>query len=265
MKQKVLLDTCILVAASTYAVSRDWSIRLEHPFYIQATELIALFRRNIEKRIGIVTRTIEKQAPLTLENAIKSELQRKKIKDREVDFELFSAIHNSCDERLSDILASLLTEPVDEEAVYQNYFYVDKMYERMAEEAVHRLVESRAAKWTRAAARRFRKVAGPIYKERVKKEDFQLFNLIRKPVENSDKRILAEAIYLSMLYNRTETEDADFYICSTDYHFSPKRWRGEIESRQVTDKIKEKFNITCDWPQQIKEVLESKLKGLRES
>ena len=214
----------------------------------------------MEKRIGIVTRTIEKQAPLTLEGAIKSELQRKKITDREVDFEIFSAIYNSCDKRLSDILATLLTEPVDEEAVYQNYFYVDKMYERMAEAAVQRFVEFRAKKWTQAAAIRFRKIAWPIYKELVKKEDFQLFHLIHKPVENSDKRILAEAIYLSMLYYRTETEDVDFYICSTDHHFSPKRWRGGIESRQLTNHIKEKFNITCDWPQQIKEVLESKLR-----
>ena len=264
MKQKVLLDTCILVAASTYAVSRDWSIKIEHPFYAHATELIELFKRNLKKRIGIVTRTIEKQASFALEDAIKSEL-RKKITDREIDFEIFSAIYDSCDKRLSDVLATLLTEPVDEEAVYQNYFYVDKMYERMAEEAVHRFVQSRAEEWTRAAATKFRKVARPIYKEQVKKEDFQLFNLIRNPVENSDKRILAEAIYLSMFYDRTEAEDVDFYICSTDYHFSPKSWRGGIESRQVTELIKKKFNITCDWPQQIKEVLESKLKGLRES
>jgi len=258
LKYKVLLDTNVLVAASTFNVSQDWKMRVKHPFYEQSRKLVEFLKRNLEKRIGIVTKTIENQAPGALEKAVTIELQKKKI-DRAVDFEIFSAIQNACEKRLSDILACLLREPVNEEAVHQNYVVVDKMYEELAAQAVKMYIAKPAKKWVEAAARRFRRIARPIYMTQQRKLDWQLFNLIHKPVESSDKRILAEAVYLSMLFNRTETEDVAFYIASTDRHFSPARWAGGIKSTQVTDRIKEKFGIVCDWPHQIEETLRGKI------
>jgi hypothetical protein len=42
------------------------------------------------------------------------------------------------------------------------------------------------------------------------------------------------------------------YLASTDYHFSPSDSEGEI-----TDQIKKKFQITCDWPDKVAKYLKS--------
>ena len=259
MRHKILLDTNVLIATSTYYVSRDLSVGVVHPFYEQSMELIEFLKENLAKRIGIVTRTVEEQAARALEGAVRAEL-KEKITDRAIDFESFSAIQNTCQKRLNDILAYLLREPVDQDVVRENSFVVGRMYDKLAEKVVELHLESPAEMWTEAAAKRFRHIAHDIYKTQERKENAQLINLIRKPVEHSDKWILSEAIYLSMLYQRMETEYVAFYIASTDHHFSPYRFAGGIESRQVTERIKELFEIVCDWPQQIHDTVRTKIR-----
>lgn len=262
MKVKILFDTCVLIAASTFYVSHDLDAPpLKHPFYEQSKVLVEYVKENLEKRIGIITTTIEEQCPGALHEAIDDVLREMKYEDRKKYFPLYSPILNFCEYRLKkNILPYLVREPVDKDAVKSNYQFVDKMYEELAGEAVRRRIERRSERWTETAARRFRRLAKPIYRERAKKEDFQLFKLIKNPVERSDKIILSEAVYLSQFYYRTEEKSVSFYLVSTDHHFSPKRWRGGIESRQVTDRIKQKFGIVCDWPQQIKKLAIEALK-----
>lgn len=257
MKAKILFDTCVLIAASTFYVSQDIDVPpLKHPFYKQSKDLVEYVKENLEKRIGIITTAIERQCPGALHSAINDVLMEMEDKDRKKYFPLYSPILNFCEDRLKkDILPYLVREPVDKDAVRSNYQFVDKMYQELAGEAIRRgWIERRDKQLTEAAARRFKRLAGSIYKSRIMKEDFQLFNLIRKPVEPSDKVILSEAVYLSQFYYRTEEETVAFYLVSTDHHFSPKRWRGGIESRDVTDQIKKKFGIICDWPHQIRKL-----------
>jgi len=248
-----------LIAASTYYVSHDSSLEVIDKFYEQSVSLLEFLKENVEKRVGIITKTVEDQAVVTLRNVIERQLGEKGI-DRRTDFEIYSVIQNACETRLNTILRSyLLREPVDEESVHSNYSFVDKMYQELEEEAVLRTVEFRARKWTELAARRFRPLAARIYKEQQQREDRQLINLIREEVEPSDKRILSEAIYLRMLYDRSETEPVTFYMASTDHHFSPCRSPGGLESRQITDRIEKKFEIICDWPQQIRQLAQRTL------
>ena len=85
------------------------------------------------------------------------------------------------------------------------------------------------------------------YKKRYK----QLLKLKSEPVEESDKRILSEAISLLKIYQQTNPS-IRMYLASTDYHFSPCNSKGEI-----TEQIKEKFQIICDWPNKVAEYLKS--------
>lgn len=261
MRSRILLDTCVLVAASTFYASDDLEIRLEHPFYQQSISLISLIRKNLSSRMGITTKTIEQQSIPTFQRVIDEELAKAGI-NRKKDFPTYSFIKNYCSEKLKNIISCLVREPIEEEAIRSNYGYVDRLYAEKAEEGVKlTFVEPRFEKWTDAAARKFKGLARGIYKQQQKKEDYQLTNLIKNPVEPHDKRILSEAIYLSMLYNRLESEEVIFFIASTDNHFSPKRWGGGVTSRQITDAILKKFNIICDWSQQVEEMAIGILEG----
>ena len=253
VKYKILLDTSVLISASVYHVSRDWRIEVKHPFYEQSMRLIGFLKKNIAKRIGIITKTVEDQAFAVIQEAVEKELKRRNI-DRAKGFRIYSAILNSCETRLNEILAYMLREPVDPERVNENYLKVDEMYEKLAEKAVRLHFERPSEAWQWRVTRRFKRVAREIFRTQRWRENLQLVNLIRNPVKKSDKIILAEAVYLFDLYKRSE-QVTKFYLCSTDHHFSPIRFRGGIESRVVTEKIEELFGIICEWPQQIVEAL----------
>jgi len=255
LKYKVLLDTSVLISASVYYVSRDWHITVKHPFYEQSTSLIGFLKKNLAKRIGIITKTIEDQAFAVIQDAVEKELKKRDI-DRLKDFRIYSAILNSCEVRLNQILAYMLREPVDPEKVNEIYLKVDEMYEELAEEAVRLHFERPTEAWRWRVAKRFKQVAQEILKNRRWKQNLQLINLIRNPVKKSDKMILAEAVYLLAIYRRTEGI-TKFYLSSTDHHFSPIRFKGGIESRIVTSRIDERLGLICEWPRQIVKALSS--------
>ena len=256
LKFRVLFDTNVLIAASLNVMSEELQIKLKHPFFDQSMNLIGIIKKHIHKRIGVVTTTIEDEANSILEQAVMQEL-RKKITDREVDFELFSVILNSSEARLKLILSYLLREPIDPFEVEKNIVKVEEMYSNLLEKA--RTLPKPASLLTEAVPKGFKKLAFDIYKTQDEILNSQLTNLLRKPPETTDKKILAEAIYLCKLYRETEGKELQFYIASTDYHFSPVRKKG-LESRQVTDAIYELFGIICDWPLQIAKILQEHLK-----
>jgi len=255
------MDACVLVAASTFYMSDDLNLRLEHAFYQQSMSLVTFIRKNISGRIGIITKTIERQSTPALQNAIDEEISKVGI-DRERDFPTYSFIKNYCEQKLKNISSYFVREPIDEDAVKSNYGYVDKLYAEKAKEAIKlAFIEPRFEQQTKQASKRFQGVAKWVYKQQQRKEDYQLTNLIKKPVEPSDKWILAEAIYLSMLYDTIENEEVVFFIASTDHHFSPKRWGREIMSAQVSEAIQKKFKIIPDWPQQVENMANGVLQG----
>lgn len=74
---KVLLDTCVLVSASVYGSYKDLGIELEHQFYVKTVPLFEIIRKYVDKRIGIITSTIETQAIAVIAKAVASELEEK--------------------------------------------------------------------------------------------------------------------------------------------------------------------------------------------
>ncbi len=244
-----------MIAASTFMVSKELSLRIKHPFFDQSMSLIGFVKKHLTKRIGIVTATIEEQAYRVLQNAVKQELQR--TVERSLDFEMLSIILDYCENRLREILSYMLREPVDPLEVSKNFVKVTEMYENLKDKAQN--LPKPATLLTEAAPRGYKKLAFDIYKTQDEIINSQLTNLLRKPAETTDKIILAEAIYLFNVYKQMEGKKLAFYITSTDHHFSPVRKKG-LESRGITDTIKDLFGIICDWPRQIEEMLKNEIK-----
>ena len=202
-----------------------------------------------------MTATIEDQAQSVLQSAIEHELS-KKVKDRDTLFEVLSITVNSCTNRMKTILGYLQREPISPAEGKKEYIRISEMYDEL-ENAAHNLPKP-AVPMTEIAPRGFKRTAFGIYRTQDEILNAQQTHLIAYPVDDVDKKILAEALYLKKVYKQTEKENTILCLCSTDHHFSPMRrksWRG-LESRGITDEIKSRFDIICDWPKNIMHFLQ---------
>lgn len=251
---KVFLDSCILVSASVYGSYKDLSIELEHQFYEKTVPLFKIIKKHVDKRVGIITFTIETQAIAVIANAVASELEEKaeKIIDpgiREKMFESHAIFFDQCLAHLQENLSILQREPVSQVEKDRYYPDVSLMYNNLqsiAEELdINQLINANVT-------RRYREIIRHEYFEQYKKKYKQLLKLKSEPVEESDKMILCEAISLLNNYKRTVNPEIKMYLASTDYHFSPCNSEGEI-----TTQIERKFQIICNWPDEVAEHLKS--------
>ena len=262
MKNKVIFDSCVIVAASVLmSATEDVGIALKHHFYEDAIQLFSLVRKNLAKRIGVVTATIESEALGVLSEVIRGEIRRKYQElDRATLFRYHSIALNTCDTRMRNLLAFLQREPVDPYVVAIWFTQVTMMYEEL--EKVAEKLEKVAYLKAKAVPPKIRRMADwfKIYRTSDIRANAQLYNLLLKKVEPEDQKILAEACYLLNLYKATEGKAVSLYIASTDHHFSPARkLGGVVESRQVTDEIEKRFGIVCNWPKGIHETISKQL------
>jgi len=247
------LDTCIVVSASVHGVYKDLDIELEHQFYAKTVPLFEIIKKNVDKRVGIITSTIETQAIAVIANAVASELEEEaeNITDPELRVKLFEShtvFFDQCLAHLQENLSVLQREPVSQTEKDRWYPEVSIMYNNLQNVAerfdVNQLIKANVA-W------RYRKTIHHEISEQYKKRYKQLLKLKSEPVEESDKIILCEAISLLHIYRKTSS-NIRMYLASTDYHFSPSNSEGEI-----TEQIKRRFQIICDWPDQIAKYLKS--------
>lgn len=262
MKNKIIFDSCIIVAASVFvSATEDVGITLKHHFYEDSIQLFSLVKKNLAKRIGVVTTTIENEALGVLSEVIRGEIRRKYEElDRETLFRYHSIALNTCDTRMRNLLAFLQREPVDPYNVAVWFTQVTRMYEELEEKA--KKLKKVAYLKAKAVPPRIRRMADwfKIYKTNDIRANAQLYNLLLKKVEPEDQKILAEACYLLNLYKATEGKAVSLFIASTDHHFSPARRPGwVVESRQVTDEIEKRFGVVCDWPKRIYEIVSKRL------
>ena len=233
--------------------SEDLGIELKHHFYEQAMQLFSLIRKNLAKRIGVVTSTIEKEALRVLNEVVRGEIRTKYGKlDTETLFRYSSIALNACDMRMRSLLAFLQREPVESDKVAIWFTQVVNMYTELLELAKSH--EKTASLKAQLVPKKIRRMADwfEIYRTDDQRRHAQLFNLLTKKVETDDQIILAEACYLLNLYRQIEGKNVFLFIASTDHHFSPVRRKDwAFESRQVTDEIEKRFGITCDWPDHI--------------
>ena len=266
MGYKVLLDTNVLISWSLYRVPSDEDILplIKHDFFDQCMRLIGLIKKHINKRIGIITRTIEDEAFSSLSKAIQQELEKaiqQELEngntDRSTLFQEISIIENSCETRLKNILSWLVCEPIDPEESEKLRGKVDEMYTELTKMA--RDHPKTASQKTDLVPKGFRALAFDIYVYQDQLLIGQMNNLLTKPIEETDIKILAEAAYLNRLYKATMPAPVKFMLASTDRHFSPYRKEG-LESNKVTLEIEKRFGIVCDWPHQVAQELQKTLK-----
>jgi len=259
LKVKVLFDSCVIVAGSVFMSGKDdLGIELKHHFYEEAMRLFSLIKKNLSKRIGVVTATIENEALRVLNEAVRGEIRTKyRELDRKTLFEYSSIALNACDSRMRKLLSLLQREPVESDKVAVWFTQVAKMYKELKDMAQERKnLKETASMKAQAVPKKVRKYENwyRIYLRDERRRHAQLLNLLKKDVEAEDQIILAEACYLFNLYKQIEGKDVSFFIASTDHHFSPVRRKGwAFESRQVTDEIEKRFGIICDWPDRIYE------------
>jgi len=248
------LDTCVLVSASVYGSYKDLGIELEHQFYVKTVPLFEIIGKYVDKRIGIITSTIETQAIAVIAKAVASELEERaeEIHDPELRAKLFEShavFFDQCLVHLQENLLVLQREPVLQSEKDRHYPQVALMYNGLQNIAkrldINQLIDANVT-------RRYREAIRHEISEQYKKRYRQLLKLKNEPVEESDKGILCEAICLRDNYLKTMDPKIRMYLASTDYHFSPSNSEGEI-----TEQINKRFQIVCDWPDKIARYLKA--------
>lgn len=247
MRHKVFLDTSTLIAGSIFLSAKAIGQEIKDLFYDEATRLMSIIKKNVNKRIGITTYAVEDEAHDVMSKAIERKLSQR-ISDRAKVFELLSVATNLCEARLRDILSFVLREPINPFEAAVMHIRVSAMYNDLKNQA---LVLPKPAAMMTAAAPPFLNKAElfEIYRSQDEILNSQLVNLIYNPVEDSDKMILAQAAYLCQLYKETEGK-VYFFLSSTDHHFVPVKRKG-LESKQVTNAIEKNFGIVADRPHEI--------------
>lgn len=251
---KVFLDTCVLVSASVYGSYKDLDIELQHQFYEKTVPLFQIIRKYIDKRIGIITITIETQAIGVIASAVASALEEKSenLDNSELRAKLFEShaiFFDQCLGHLQENISILQREPIVS-PITEEQCYVDvcNMYNDLQTIAnsldIDQLIRANVTQ-------RYRNTIRHEIRQQYKKRYKQLLKLKNEPVEESDKRILCEVITLLQNYKQTNP-NMRMYLASTDYHFSPSDSGGEIAKQ-----IKRRFQITCDWPDKVSNCLKS--------
>jgi hypothetical protein len=242
------------VSASVYGSYQDLGVKLEHEFYVKTVPLFDIIKKYVDKRVGIISYTVETQAISVIASAVTGALEEKaeKIVDPESRAKLFEShtiFFDQCLAHLQDNLSILQREPVIQSEKSRYYSHVTIMYNDLRNTAnnldIDRIINGNVTPRYRGTIRH------EVY-EQYKKRYKQLLKLQNEPVEESDKTILCEAICLLEYYRKTISPSVRMYLASTDYHFSPCGSEGEI-----TEQIKKKFQIVCDWPDEIAGYLKS--------
>jgi len=253
LKNKVLLDTNILIAASVYfAGSEVYDYRIQHDFFDKAMQLIGLVKKYLAKRIGIITATIENEVHLVFNKAILDTVKKyTKTVGRSDAFEIMSTIADSCESRLNELMLFLLREPIDPLQKSVWFVAITEMFEKLKERAEE--IDPQDIAYRRAgtqSSKRLVRTAYEVFLEQENQRFAQLKRLLdsRKEPDKIDKEILAEAAYLNCFYKQTEGE-ITMFLATTDLTLSPIPYT--IESRIVTDEIQKRLSVVCDWPDRI--------------
>ncbi len=260
MKDRVLLDTNVLVSASVYMTVEGGShpVEVKHQFFDDSMNLVGLLRTHVARRIGLITSTIENEALSVIERAARSEIERSQL-PREQLFNTLSTVLTRCEDRMREIMQILQREPIRPEDLKEWKEKVNQTYDELIQRAAEVDVGWETTFKTRHAPSRFRPEARKIYSEQARALNRQITQLRYDLPNETDRQILAEAAYLRYFYAQTSGK-LTFYLASNDTHFSPMKAKGGLVSREVTDRILKDFHIVCDWPAEVAKSLQAGLK-----
>ena len=250
-KTKIFIETSVLLAASIRLSFPDLD-EIRDPFYYEASELFGYIRKNLSKRLGIITETVERESNKSLSTVITHALERK-ISNRKEIFDRKSAQWDRCESKMRQLRNLLLREPIDESEVLRHSLTVQAMYSELALQVRNdkEMKEEASRRKQGGGSSGMRQVMFQSHYEELRKRNYQLERLVRTPASPTDKKILAEAAHLTEYYTRREGRGFIMYLASCDTNnFSPAQSEFGL-SEPVTNEIYSRFGIRCDWPKEI--------------
>jgi hypothetical protein len=240
MRHKVLIETSVLVSGSVYS-AKNQIAQIKHKFFDRSKKLFDFIARQHE--IGVITQTVEQEAANALEDAVNERLGK-------VAPNVKSTVLNLCWDRMTDLVATLVKEDVDVQAVNRNLTRVVTMYGQLLGQARSRSSRAQAAAQSRIVPPYLKKLANSIYAHQFLRDVSQTTRLLRNFPGIKDQTILAEAAYLLVKYS--QDEETEMFLASADCAFSPTLDPdGSMRSNTVTMEIHQHFGVTCDWPERI--------------
>jgi hypothetical protein len=206
--------------------------------------------------MGIITSTVEREAYHTLSKAIINALERQ-VKDKSELFKRKSVAWNICEDKMRRLGDLLLREPLDESEVVRLTDAVYFMYREMTSH-VRSDYDMKGEAYRRAGgSQAMKKTMFQTHYEELRKQNYQLERLVRTPASPTDKRILAECAHLAEYYAHKEGKGSVMYLASCDSNnFSPAHSEFGLSST-LTDEIFARFGVKCNWPKEIKTLLET--------
>lgn len=264
---KIFLDTNVIIAASIQANSKEFGKPITHIHFQESSHLLSILRKEVSKKIGITSKTVEGETYNKIIRAVKSEL------DKQLDyqkqniaslFEEFSKISNICLNRTRQILSFIIIENPDKSEIKKNLEKVDDMVSYLHRlsaryaTSTNRMIQAKRRKETTSKSFWKAELHREVYKafrEEVERESIQILKFMEKEPNgnNNDKQILAEAVTIKNQLDNTN----QFYIASNDTKFfSPLRLKGGRKSNLVTSEINNRFGITCDTPLEIRKIIQ---------
>jgi hypothetical protein len=118
------------MAASICLTSERVGVDIKDVFFDEATRLISIIRKQINKRIGITTFGVEDESYQVMSSAIERKLNQR-IHDRAKVFEILSIAINVCESRLKDALYYVVREPINPVESAKLYIQVCQMYDEL--------------------------------------------------------------------------------------------------------------------------------------
>lgn len=124
-----------MIAASICLTSKRVGVDIKDVFFDEATRLISIIRKQISKRIGITTFSVEDESYQVMSSAIERKLNQR-IHDRAKVFEILSIAINVCESRLKDVLSYVVREPINPVESAKLYIQVCQMYDELHQRAL---------------------------------------------------------------------------------------------------------------------------------
>jgi len=249
LKNKVHVETSVLISASLFAFLRDLNQEIKHEFFDRSMKLMGYFAANVSKRIGVATTTVEREAFGVLERVVREEIEK-----RSIDYRASSFILNACNDRLRRNFDSLVREPVQRKRVDELFVKVSAMYVLLHQRA--ELLDKGTLKAVArekaelASSKRYRGIATKIYAKQEYDSFAQLRRLNIRRASTADMMTLAEAAYLKEIY--AAEGEVTMHVASTDKLMSPIIANdGSVISENITQEIEANFGILCDWPERV--------------
>lgn len=257
MRNKVFVDANVLVSASICLMIKELNIEFKHHFHVISEPLLAFFSKNVSKRIGFFTDLIENTCSNVLSDAIDDEIKGYRDKNPNINqaqlLTAFSFILSESIRQLRYNMSLLIREPVDGYTVMENKDLVIRFYDELRELIAQKNPSAEIEEKMKSVPRKFERAMTFVYKFQ-DSEEMKAYSKLRKkfiesPPNMNDIEILAQAIYFKDIFSKEEA--TNLILVSTDQHFSKITLSKSNLAKIVPENIKKKFNIICDWPDEV--------------